>query len=209
MAEKEKDERNEDIRKLKDKIKKLEEEISVKKEEGESTAGGLLKGIGQMIPGLGGLLEGLEKSPAFKERLKRIDEEVERRLGEEPLKRTLERTGGKFSIGIPPGARGKTVKKRAFVGKKPREAKLEGPPPVVEERPVDIFDEKEHIKIIGEIPGVEEKDIKVNLEKDVITIKVDLPHRKYRQELKLPCEPKGKLEKSYKNGILEIKIMKK
>ncbi|MFQ6067281.1 MAG: hypothetical protein ACE5K3_08395, partial [bacterium] len=79
MAEKKKDERDEEIRKLRERMKKLEAEKSVNrkgKEEEESMAGGLLKGIGQMIPGLGGLLEGLEKSPAFKERLKRIDEEV-------------------------------------------------------------------------------------------------------------------------------------
>lgn len=208
MAEKRKDERDEEIRRLKDKMKKLEEEISAKEGE-KGVAGGLLKEIGQMIPGLEGLLKGLEKSPAFKERLKKIDKEVERKLREEPLKRTLEKTGEKFPMGIPPGARRKTVRKKPFVGKKPTTAKAEGPPPAVKERPVDIFDEKNHIKIIGEIPGVEEKDIKVKLEKDIITIKVDIPHKKYHQELKLPCKPKGKLEKSYKNGILEIKIMKK
>ncbi|PIW11547.1 MAG: hypothetical protein COW35_06550, partial [Candidatus Infernicultor aquiphilus] len=65
------------------------------KEEEEGIAGGILKGIGKMIPGLGGLFKGLEKSPAFKERLKRIDEEVERKLKEAPLKKTEE---GKFRI---------------------------------------------------------------------------------------------------------------
>ncbi|MFQ6066905.1 MAG: Hsp20/alpha crystallin family protein, partial [bacterium] len=148
-----------------------------------------------------------EKSPAFKERLKRIDEEVERKLGEEPLKRTGEREPH-IPMGIPPGARGKTVGRRPSVRKRPTTPKPEGPSPAVEERPVDIFDEKDHIKIIGEIPGVEEKDIKVNIENSLITIKVDLPHRKYHQELKLPCKPKGKIEKSYKNGILEIVIKK-
>jgi len=63
--------------------------------EEESVAGGIIKGIGKMIPGLGGLFKGLEKSPAFKERLKKIDEEVERKLKEAPLKKTEE---GKFKI---------------------------------------------------------------------------------------------------------------
>ncbi|MDO9527794.1 MAG: hypothetical protein Q7J27_01400, partial [Syntrophales bacterium] len=61
-----------------------------KKENGkeeEGVSGEILKGIGKMIPGLGGLFKGLEKSPAFKERLKKIDEEVERKLKEAPLKR--------------------------------------------------------------------------------------------------------------------------
>jgi len=206
MAEKKKNERDEEIRRLKEKIKKLEAEKSVNKEEG-SIAGGLLKGIGKMIPGLGDLLDGLEKSPVLKERLKRIDEEVERKLREEPLKRVGEREPH-ISMGIPPGARGKTVGRRPSVRKRPITAKSEGPSPTVEERPVDIFDEKDHIKIIGEIPGVEEKDIKVNLENGIITIKVDPPHRKYHQKLKLPCKPRGKIEKSYKNGILEIVIKK-
>jgi len=206
MAEK-KDKRDEEIKRLKEKMKKLEEEKSINKEEEESTAGGLLKGIGKMIPGLGSLLEGLEKSPAFKERLKRIDAEVERKLKEEPLKRTGEREPH-IRMGTPPGARGKVVGRRASVRKKPTTPKPEGPPPAVEERPLDIFDEKDHIKIIGEIPGVEEKDIKVNLKNDIITIKVDVSNRKYHQELKLPCKPKGEIEKSYKNGVLEIKIMK-
>lgn len=207
MAEKKKDERDEEIRKLKERIKKLEEEKSVNKEE-ESIAGGLLEGIiGKMIPGVGGLLEGLEKSPAFKERLKRVDEEVERKLREEPLKRVGERESH-IPMGIPSGTRRKTVGRRPSVRKRPTIPKSEGPPPAVEQRPVDIFDEKDHIKIIGEIRGVEEKDIKVNLKNDIITIKADLPHRKYHQELKLPCKPKGKIEKSYKNGILEIVIKK-
>jgi len=210
MAEKKKDERDEEIRRLEEKVKKLEAEKSVNRkgeEEEESTAGGLLEGVGKMIPGLGGLLKGLEKSPAFKERLKRIDEEVERKLRKEPLKRVGERESH-ISMGIPPGARGKTIGRRPSVRRKPITPKPEGPPPPVEERPVDIFDEKDHIKIIGEIPGVEEKDIEVNLKNDVITIKVDIPYRKYHQKLKLSCKPKGEIEKSYRNGILEIVIKK-
>ena len=215
MAEKKKDERDEEIRKFEERIRKLEAEKSVTRKEEEksvnkeeSVAGGLLEGVGKMIPGLGGLLKGLEKSPAFKERLRRIDVEVERKLKEEPLKRVEEREPH-IPMGIPPGARGKTIGRRPSVRKRRRAAKPEGPPPVVEERPVDIFDEKDHIKIIGEIPGVKEKDIKVNLKNDIIIIKVDVSNRKYHQKLNLPCKPKGKMEKSYKNGILEIKIMKK
>jgi hypothetical protein len=60
-------------------------------EESEGVAEGVLKGAGKIIPGLGSLLEGLEKSPAFKERLKRINQEVERRLKKAPLKRTGDR----------------------------------------------------------------------------------------------------------------------
>jgi len=171
-----------------------------KKENGKEEAGiagGILKGIGKMIPGLGELFKGLEKSPAFKERLKKIDKEVERKLKEAPLKKTEE---GKFKI------RGR-FEARYLAPDKPSMRK-EVSLPMPQERPVDIFDEKDYIKVIAEIPGVEEEDIKINLEKDGLTISVDVSDHKYHQEVKLPCEPKGKLEKFYRNGILEVKINK-
>lgn len=185
-----------------DKEKERTSEEQRDKEEGQSKeeegiTGGILKGIGKMIPGLGGLFKGLEKSPAFKERLNKIDEEVERRMKESPLKKTEE---GKFKI------KGKFEARHSasdnLSGRKERH------PPMPQERPVDIFNEKDYIKIIAEIPWVEEEDIKINLEKDGLTISVDVPDHKYRQEMKLPYEPKGKLEKFYRNGILEVRIQK-
>lgn len=188
----------------------MDEKKEEKKEkEGENVAGGILKGIGKMIPGLGGLIKGLEKSPAFKERLKKIDQEVEHKLKESPLKRTEEGRPSHIPMGIPPGARGKVAKGRRFIKeRRPEAVRPEGPSPAPKERPADIFDEKDHIKVIAEIPGVDENDIKIDLQNDALTISVDIPDHKYHQDLKLPCEPKGKLEKSYKNGILELKIEK-
>ncbi len=175
------------------------------KKEEENVAGDILKGIGKMIPGLGGLIESLKKSPAFKEKLKEVDKEVERKIKETPLKRT-ERMSSQIPRGISPGTKGRTFKGKPFV-KQRAEAKP-SPPPVPRERPVDIFDEKNYLKIIAEIPGVDEKDIKLNLQGDKLTISTDIPDRRYHQELKLPCVPKGKIEKIYKNGILEVKIQK-
>ena len=181
--------------------------------EEESIAGGILKGIGKMIPGLDGLIKGLGKSPAFKERLKKIDEEVERKLKESPLKRAEEGRPSHIPMGIPPGARGKPAITRKFgvrplVPEKPSVREKPGAPPTPKERPADIFDEKDYVKIIAEIPGVEENDIKIDLVKDNLAISVGIPGHEYHQELKLPCEPKGKLEKTYRNGILEIVIRK-
>jgi len=62
--------------------------------------------------------------------------------------------------------------------------------------------------VIAEIPGVEEKDIGITLQDDMFIIDVDIFDRKYHQELKLPCVPKGKMEKTYRNGILEVKLLK-
>jgi len=175
--------------------------------ESESVAGGILEGLGKIIPGLGGLVKSLAKSPAFKERLKEIDKEVEQRIKEAPLKRTQDRPSN-IPGGIPPGAKGSGT---GFRGKPFVKQKSQAPPSspsIPQDKPVDIFDEKDHIKVIAEIPGVQEEDIKVDLVKDNLAISVDIPDRKYTQEVKLPCEPKGKVEKSYKNGILEVKIKK-
>jgi len=182
--------------------KKKEEK---EKKEEENVGGDILKGIGKMIPGLGGLIESLKKSPAFKEKLKEVDKEVERKIRETPLKRSGGRPS-QIQRGIPPGAKGRSFREKPFV--KQRAEVKPSPPPVPRERPVDIFDEKDYLKVIAEIPGVDEKDIKLNLQGDKLTISTDIPDRRYHQELKLPCAPKGKIEKSYKNGILEVKIQK-
>lgn len=176
----------------------MEKEKKREEKESEGVAGGVLKGVGNIIPGLGSLIKGLEKSPAFKERLKRIDEEVERKLKEEPLKKVGEEGGLHIrrEFGVRPPAKGRTAVRK------------ETPPLTPQERPADVFDEKDHIKIIAEIPGVDEDYIKVDLYDDTLVISVDISDRKYHQELKLPCEPKGILEKTYRNGILEVKIKK-
>ena len=188
--------------------KKYKEKKTDKEKEEESVAGGILEGIGEVIPGLGGLVKSLGKSPAFKGRLKKSDEEVERKLKESPLKRTGQAGPSHIPMGIPPGARGKTPSRRRFVKERSEPTTQQGPPPMPEERPVDVFNEKDYVKIIAEIPGVKESDIKIDLAKDSLAISVDSPGRKYHQKLKLPCEPKGKLKKTYKNGILEIEINK-
>lgn len=205
MGKKE-NEKEEEIRKLKEEIRKLKEaKAEGKEEESEDIVSGILKGVGRIIPGLEGLLKGVMRSPAFKEKLGQIEKEIERKIKEAPLKRTEERPSH-IPGGIPPGVRGRAFREKPFVKQRP-EAKP-SPPPMPQERPADIFDEKDYIKVIAEIPGVEEKDINLNLQGDKLTISVDIPDRKYHQELKLSCEPKGKLEKSYKNGILEVEIKK-
>ena len=178
-----------------------------KEKESEGVAGGILEGLGKIVPGLGGLVKSLAKSPAFKEKLKEIDKEVEHQIKEAPLKRTQDRPSN-IPGSIPPGAggRGTGFRGKPFVKQKSQSSSSYSSTP--QAKPVDIFDEKDHIKVIAEIPSVQEKDIKVDLVKDNLAISVDIPDRKYAQEVKLPCEPKGKPEKSYKNGILEVKIKK-
>ena len=220
----EKNDREDKIRELEEKIKRLEEQLEKRKRTG--AAGGVLRGLGDVIPGLGKMLEGLEDSEAFQERLEAINKEVDKRLKETPLKGG---EGGGIGSWIGGGSipgRGAIPKvERSFSirtlaeekpefdvrAEKPKSARARPQPKekkVEKEVLVDIFEENEHLRVIAELGGVEEKDIKVELKEDSLTISADTPYRKYYKEVALPCPIKGKLEKSYKNGVLEIRLGK-
>ncbi len=85
--------------------------------------------------------------------------------------------------------------------------------PVVEEEReplVDIFDEKDHVSIIAELPGIEEEHIHIKLQGDILTFSAANGDRKYYKEVVLPGDADAAtLTRTYKNGILEIKISKK
>jgi HSP20 family protein len=88
-----------------------------------------------------------------------------------------------------------------------------GKGPVVEavrEPIVDVFDEKETLVVVAELPGINEKDIIVELRDDILTIAAETGGQKYYKEvlLEIPIAPEG-LTRSYRNGVLEIRICKK
>ena len=205
------------IRELEEKIRKLEEEKGKEEKkdeesEPEGVAGGILQGLGDMF-GLGGIIKGLEKSPAFQEKLSAIEEEVEARLRGEPSK-SVDISGGSRRSRIPgsiPGSGsipGRTAPKRAAARRVQRvpEAKLKvaGHKEVL----VDVFDEKDHVRVIAEMPGIEEKDIKLDLKGDKLVISAERADRKYHQEITLPSVSQGDPKTTYRNGILEVRIEK-
>lgn len=85
--------------------------------------------------------------------------------------------------------------------------------PVVEEvrEPmVDVFDEKDHIRIIAEMPGVERDDIHIAVKDEVVTLKAERGERKYKKDVALPSSVNAStLISAYKNGIMEIKMEKR
>ena len=203
----------EKIGELEERVKRLEQDKSAKAEveeaepvkDTESIAGSTLKGlVGGIMPGLGDLISSLEKSDAFQERLKSVDAEIETRLRTGTLQGTggTERRGGRAPIlGRPPGGKSRHAKQTAPPARRE-------PPVTVEEPLVDIFDEKDHIRVVAALPGVEEEDIKVVLDGAQMTISADTPDRKYRKEVALPSVPKGEVERIYKNGIFGMTLGK-
>lgn len=199
-----KEDYEEKIKKLEARIKGLEKE---KKREKELEAGkkeeveekpSIVEGVvGQFIPGLGGLVRTLEKSsPEFRKRIAETDAKIKHRI----------ETGwtSKPKVEYSISARQLVPEEKGFKPgriEKPRK-EVEVKPPAVEREPVvDVF-ENDYISVIAELPGVEEKDIETKIVDD----KLDISAKKYRKIVKLPSIPKSIVEKTYKNGILQIKM---
>ena len=63
--------------------------------------------------------------------------------------------------------------------------------------------------IVAEMPGVEEKDIRIDLKDDILQISAETREKKYHKEILLKESfTKDKMVRTYKNGVLEIKLMK-
>ncbi len=170
----------------------------------------VLNGLGTLIPGLGGLIKGLKGSETFREKLALIDEEVERRLEETPLKRTdsEEISGGLTrQKSRPPSGILPSVARRDARSRKRFDTFMAGHDPMDKgesDIPVDIFEEEKKIHVIGELPGVNEEDIRLDLNGDMLFISASRGARRYRKQVKLPRASESIIWKSYNNGILEV-----
>ncbi len=69
---------------------------------------------------------------------------------------------------------------------------------------LDIFDEKDHLLVITEIPSVKEEDISVNVKGDMLRISAG----KYLRRIPLFYAIEDRIESTYKNGVLEIRLKK-
>lgn len=73
---------------------------------------------------------------------------------------------------------------------------------------LDVFDEKDHILIIGDMPGVEKENIRYEVEDNVLKIWTEVG-RRYQKEIKLSSPVTKEVDLNYRNGVLEIKLIKK
>lgn len=75
---------------------------------------------------------------------------------------------------------------------------------------VEVLRENEHLEVVAELPGVEERDIKLDVAEKKMVIHVEVGDRKYHSETMLPVEVEPTpLERSYKNGVLRLKMKTK
>ena len=154
--------------------------------------GGIFKGLGEFVEKLGDLAEKgkeLQKSGEIEE-----------------LGKKLSGVYG-FSVKFG-GLGGDNVKVEPF-GNIHKDKKGEAVVDEVREPMVDIFEESDHTMIVAEMPGVEEKDIRIDLKDDILQISAETREKKYHKEILLKESfTKDKMARTYKNGVLEIKLMK-
>ncbi len=151
--------------------------------------------VGQLIPGFSGIVRALENSsPEFRRRIAETDAEIKHRLETG----WSSKPSVNYGISIRPLTERKVVMPKS-VEKEPEEERVE-----TEEREpiIDIFEENDYISVIAELPGVEEKDIKTKLKEDTLEISAG----KYCRTIRLLSVPKSIIERTYNNGILQLKI---
>ncbi|MBE0427752.1 MAG: Hsp20/alpha crystallin family protein [Nitrospirae bacterium] len=181
----------EKIRSLEKRIKDLE--YQEKEREGESI--NVESVVGQLIPGLGGIVKALENSsPEFRKRIAQTDAEIKHRL-ESGWSQKPEVTHG---ISMRPLSGRRTYVQKTME-KEPEKEKVETE---LGEPIIDIFEEKDYISVIAELPGVDEKDIEIKIKDDTLEIYAG----KYCKTINLPAHSKSIIERTYKNGILQFKI---
>lgn len=167
-----------------------------KKEEPEEATvelgfGGLFKGLGSFIDLLGEMIEKGEEQIV--------------RTGEFRVKGLGEKARGVYGVSVRMGIGGRPHVER-FGNIRTTE---EGPEVVeVREPLVDVFDEGEEIVIVAELPGVGEGEVRTEVQDDIFSLET-VGDRKYAKEILLRQRvDAATLRRSYKNGILEVRLKK-
>ena len=153
--------------------------------------------------GLGGIFKGLGD---FLEVLSDMAESGEReasRTGEFKVKGLGSKGRGVYGFSVRSGIGGVPMVEK-FGNIRASEA---GPVVAdVREPLVDVFEEDKEILVVAEIPGVSEEEIKIEVKDDVLCLETT-GERKYEKEILLDdkVDPES-FERTFKNGILELRL---
>ncbi len=189
---------DERIARLEKRISELEkgtkkEREAFGKEEKDIRVEGLVENIvGGFIPGLGGIIKSLEDaSPEFRQRIANTDAEIKHRIDVGwSSKPVIDYHVSTRPIRARPG--------RAA----PKAESVRMPEASYREPIVDVLEGKDGITVIAELPGVSEEEMQIKLVDDHLEISAGL----FSKRVALPHKAASILEKSYKNGILQIKL---
>jgi HSP20 family protein len=182
-----------------DKIARLEKRIeelergSHKPGEDIEVEGIVQNVVSQFIPGLGGIIKSLEKSsPEFRQRIADTDAEIKHRIDVGWSSKPVV----DYHVSTRPLGHGP---RRAA----PRTESVKMPASAPQRQPiVDVMEGKDGIIIIAELPGVSEEDLLINLEGDSLEITAG----QFSKKIAIPRPAKSIIEKSFKNGILQLKL---
>lgn len=203
MAEDTKDaEKNDErIAALEKKIAELESAAKARKTsqpepkaESDIHVEGLVESVvGQFIPGLGGIIKALESSsPEFRRKIADTDAEIKHRIDVGWSSKPVV----DYHVSTRPIRRGPA---RPAPQVDSVRMPAQGP---VREPIVDVLEGKDGITVIAELPGVSEEELQINLEGSELHISAG----NFSKKIDLPHAVKDIREKSYKNGILQIKL---
>lgn len=162
------------------------------------------KGKADIEVGLGGLFKGMGSLFDYLDKMAEEGKTEEARSGEKDV------LGGKgkavYGFSVRVGLGGKPVVE-SFGNVRTKEAGAVVAE--VREPLVDVFDEGDEIRILAEIPGVDEKQIKVEVRDDILTLSAEASERKYQKEILLAHRVEPQIRgRSYRNGVLELKLKK-
>ncbi|MBI5073540.1 Hsp20/alpha crystallin family protein [Candidatus Woesearchaeota archaeon] len=196
------------------KKRKTVKEKGAEKKTGEksredSPAEHILEAVGSIVPGLGKFVKSLGKTDVIKHRLHEVDDELKKRL-----KEAGQQTGKQRPV-VSIGYRVGSIRGEASVlhtgAAKPRAApkaqeKLQKivPGKIRSKGLVDVFDEKNVVRIVTELKGVKASDIKIKVKGKTAHISAKGKERK----IQLPCVVKGLALQQYKNNILHVTFKK-
>jgi HSP20 family protein len=190
MVEDAKDKDEEKIARLEKRIEELEKGSH----KPDVQVSGIVQNVvSQFIPGLGGIIKSLEESsPEFRQRIADTDAEIKHRIDVGWSSKPVV----DYHVSTRPLGHG--PRKAA-----PRTESVKMPESAPERQPiVDVMEGKDAITIIAELPGVSEKDLLINLEGETLEITAG----QFSKKIAMPRPAKSIIEKSFKNGILHLKL---
>ena len=157
--------------------------------------GGLFKGLGNFLDLLSNMVESAEESGG-----------ETNRTGEFKVKGLGDKAKGVYGFSVRTGIGG--VPHVEHFGN--IRSTQTGPEVAdVREPLVDVFDEAQEIVIAAELPGVGEDEIHIEIQDDILSLQTT-GDRKYAKEILLNAAiDDATLQKTYKNGILELRLKKK